>query len=86
MTTKSKAKPEPKSKITTESPLPDIIKFVLGKCITTLPEDIDSLTPKDRILLWKEYGNFFEPEETKSSPIPGANIKTVTVNILHNGK
>ena len=54
----NKTKKTPKN-ITVESPLPDIIKFVLSKCITTLPEDIDSLTPKDRILLWKEYGNFF---------------------------
>ena len=81
----NKTKKTPKN-ITVESPLPDIIQFVLNKCINTLPEDIDGLTPKDRILLWKEYGNFFEPEEEKTSPVPGTNIKTVTVNILHNGK
>jgi len=72
--------------ISADSPLADIIKFVLTKCTATLAEDIDNLTPKDRIMLWKEYGNYFEPEEVKMSQVPGANIKEVTVNILHNGE
>jgi|GEM_PF-3697878 len=76
----------PQPRINAESSLPDIIKFVLGKCVATLPEDIDNLTPKDRIMLWKEYGNFFEPEEAKLSQVPGGNIKTITVNILENGE
>jgi hypothetical protein len=70
-------------KLTEETQPGEVVKFILRKCLATLNEDIDNLSAKDRIMLWKEYGDYFATDD-KLSDIPGMNTRNVNLNIRKN--
>jgi hypothetical protein len=43
-----------------ETHMSAVIKQMLKKCASTLNDDLEALSPRDRIMLWKEYGRYFE--------------------------
>ena len=59
------------------------LRDVFDKCINTLNEDVQSLSPKDRLAFIKAISDHFSPgQKTKNEP-PGSDINEIKLTILH---
>jgi len=56
---------------------------VFDKCINTLNEDVQSLSPKDRLAFIKAISDHFSPEQKAKKEPPGSDINEIKLTILH---
>ncbi len=74
----------------------DVIFEMLKKCAATMSADLEALTPKDRIMLWKEYGSYYRANPSGSGlwasdrgnqndGNPGLNVSQISVSIISEG-
>jgi hypothetical protein len=60
-----------------------VINGIINKCFPVLGEDIEALSPRDRVNLIKELSKHITPETKRVNGIPGMNIRKITVKIIH---
>ena len=59
------------------------LRNVFEKCINTLNEDVQSLSPKDRLAFIKAISDHFSPEVKAKKEPPGSDLNDIKITILH---